>query len=260
MIKHIFAFLFITSAAIAQQKSIPVIKHWQVDGLDREALIYIPSTAQSKLSPVIFLFHGHGGNMQEMFDSHNFQDLWPEAIVIVPQGLKTPGQLVDKAGKFSGWQQQPGDMDDRDIHFFDTMVQSIADQYKIDKQHIFATGHSNGGSFTYLLWAMRGNVLAAVAPSAAVAFKFNNLLEAKPVMHIMGENDNLVKPLWQKMQISSLLKLNKCSKTGRAYDSSTVVYSSEINAPVAVYKHPGGHVYPSDADKAVVKFFKNEFL
>jgi polyhydroxybutyrate depolymerase len=28
--------------------------------------------------------------------------------------------------------------------------------YRVDEQRIYATGHSKGGAFTYLLWAARG--------------------------------------------------------------------------------------------------------
>jgi polyhydroxybutyrate depolymerase len=217
----------------------------------------VPASAKSSLTPVIFLFHGHGGNMKEILDNHNFTSLWPDAIVVSPQGLKTPGQLVDREGNFPGWQQAPGDQNDRDIHFFDEMLHTLTTEYKIDKKRIYATGHSNGGSFTYLLWAMRSDDLAAVAPSAAVAFRFNDLLKPKPVMHIMGEKDSLVKTVWQKKQLDWLFKLNKCSSQGQPFGKFALLYPSSLNMPVVVYTHPGGHIYPADADVEVVKFFKD---
>jgi polyhydroxybutyrate depolymerase len=234
-----------------------VTRQWTVDGITREAMVYVPATAKSNLTPVIFLFHGHGGNMKEILDKHTFTSLWPEAIVVSPQGLKTPGQLVDREGNFPGWQQAPGDQNDRDIHFFDEMLHTLTTDYKIDKKRIYATGHSNGGSFTYLLWAMRSDDLAAVAPSAAVAFRFNDKLIPKPVMHIMGEKDSLVKTAWQKKQLDWLFKLNKCSTQGQPFGKFALLYPSSLNKPVVVYTHPGGHVYPADADAEVVKFFKD---
>lgn len=233
-----------------------ITRQWTVDGVTREATVYVPASAKNSLTPVIFLFHGHGGNMREILKNHNFTSLWPEAIVVSPQGLKTPGQLVDREGNFPGWQQTPGDQNDRDIHFFDEMLRSLTTDYKVDKKRIYATGHSNGGSFTYLLWAMRNDDLAAVAPSAAVAFRFNDQLKPKPIMHIMGENDQLVKTAWQKKQIDWLFTLNKCSTQAQPYSKSALLYPSSINMPVVVYTHPGAHTYPAEADTAVVKFFK----
>jgi polyhydroxybutyrate depolymerase len=260
--KHItklalFLFLIFSGVVNAQSRGTTEVRRWQINGAEREALIYIPATAKKMATPIVLLFHGHGGNMHEMFQNHNFQNVWPNAIIVVPQGLKTPGQLVDRAGNRTGWQQSPGDMNDRDIRFFDEILQSLRIQYRVDNHRIYATGHSNGGSFTYLLWAMRGDVFAAVAPSAAVAFKFNDMLRPKPVMHIMGQSDPLVKPQWQRMQLNKLFKLNNCSLTGRPFSPFALLYPSTLKTPVVVYVHPGGHVYPQEADVTVVKFFKS---
>jgi len=94
------------------------VLHWNVDGTDREAMVYIPASAKTKLTPVVFSFHGHGGTMENMYRSRGFDKLWPEAIIVCPQGLNTPGQLTDPEGELPGWQKAPGDMNDRDLLFF----------------------------------------------------------------------------------------------------------------------------------------------
>ena len=38
-------------------------REWNVDGVVREALVYVPAKAKSEASPVVFAFHGHGGSM-----------------------------------------------------------------------------------------------------------------------------------------------------------------------------------------------------
>lgn len=251
--KQIILLLLISITAHAQQT---ITQNWEVSGIQRQAMIYIPATAKTELTPVIFVFHGHGENMQEMFDRHHFEKLWPEAIVIAPQGLNTPGKLVDRAGKKAGWQEGPGNMDDRDIHFFDTILHAITHDYKIDNDRIYCTGHSNGGEFVYLLWAMRGDIFAAVAPSAAVDFGVKDMLKPKPVMHIMGLFDPLVKPAWQKMNCSNLMQLNKCTGQEIHVSSLATLYPSSLKTPVIVFAHPGGHVYPPEASVAAVEFFK----
>ena len=80
---------------------------------------------------------------------------------------------------------------------------------KVDEKRIYSTGHSNGGAFTYLLWAERGDVFAAMAPSAAVRRKFDRL-KPKPVMHLAGEKDALVKYQWQELMMPGLL-ISSCS-------------------------------------------------
>lgn len=243
--------------SISYQANTAKVIEWRVEDTIRKALVYIPETANTKLTPVVFVFHGHGGNMQNMYNNRGFEKLWPEAIIICPQGLNTPGQLTDPAGTRAGWQKGPGDMGDRDLHFFDAMLKTLEQDYKIDTKRIFVTGHSNGGGFTYLLWATRGDVFAAVAPSATAPARFAGMLKPKPAMHIMGEKDPLVKFEWQRATGRALLKLNSCSNTGENYDTWATKYSSTTGNPVVLYVHPGGHTYPAEANAVVIRFFKS---
>jgi polyhydroxybutyrate depolymerase len=253
-------FLFITflSSVLFARVTAQEIKilHWTVDGAVRDALVYTPASAKTNATPVVFVFHGHGGTMENMFRSRGFDKLWPEAIIVCPQGLNTPGQLTDPDGKLPGWQKAPGDMNDRDLHFFDAMLTTFRNDYMTDDKRIYATGHSNGGGFTYLLWATRGDVFAAVAPSGAVAGRYVNLLKPKPAMHIMGETDPLMKPAWQKAMCDRLLQINNCNVQGEKYSSNATLYPSASGNPVVLYVHPGGHIYPEEANAVVVKFFK----
>ena len=126
---------------------------WKVDGVAREALVYAPATAKTDPSPVVFAFHGHGGTMKYAANKFAYHKHWPEAIVVYMQGLNTPGALTDPEGKLPGWQKTFGDQGDRDLKFFDAVLATLKKDYKVDEKRIYATGHSNGGGFTYLLWA-----------------------------------------------------------------------------------------------------------
>jgi polyhydroxybutyrate depolymerase len=251
--------IYLSATHVFAQVLDPNVKliKWTVGDTLREALVYIPVTAKSKASPVIFIFHGHGGTMGNMLRSRGFEKLWPEAIVVYPQGLNTPGQLTDPRGKLPGWQKAPGDMHDRDLVFFDAMLKTLRNDYHVDNSRIYATGHSNGGGFTYLLWAMRGDVFAAFAPSAAVGGRVVGLLKPKPAMHIMGTKDPLVKPEWQDAMCKMILKINNCNSEGQPYAQYATLYPSSSQTPVVLYVHPGGHVYPTEANQVVINFFKS---
>jgi len=254
----ILVFISIPVLVVRGQKPTSEVKKmlWTVGDTKREALVYIPSTAKTKVSPLIFVFHGHGGTMENAYRSHQFEKLWPEAIIVYPQGLNTPGQLTDPQGKLPGWQKETGDMNDRDLNFFDQMLKTLQTNYKVDDQRVYATGHSNGGGFTYLLWATHADIFAAFAPSSAVSRKAAGKLKPKPAMHIMGEQDPLVKPEWQKLMCNMILKVNSCDTDGKPYGEYAIYYPSKSGNPVVLYVHPGGHVYPKEADEVVVKFFK----
>ena len=146
----------------------PAPTKWTVDGVEREALVYLPSTASKSKPPVILAFHGHGGNMHFAASGMAFQNSWPEAIVGYPQGLPTPGIVMDFEGKKPGWQDQPGQQGNRDLKFVDAILKTLLEKYSIDESRIYTTGFSNGGLFNYLLLSQRTNVFAAFGPGGAV--------------------------------------------------------------------------------------------
>ncbi|MEP6668406.1 MAG: esterase [Chthoniobacter sp.] len=235
----------------------PARREWIVDGVTREALVYVPPTAKTAATPVIFAFHGHGGTMAYAERKFSYHTLWPEALVVYPQGLPTAGKLTDPEGKKAGWQFAAGDYGDRDLKFFDAMLIGLRKEYRVDDQRIFVTGHSNGGGFTYLLWANRGDQLAAVAPCAAASLSPIGQFKPKPVFHLAGEKDPIVKFEWQKMTMDSVRKINQCGE-GQPWGDHCTIYPSKIGDPLVTYIHPGGHEVPPDAPAVIVKFFKEQ--
>jgi polyhydroxybutyrate depolymerase len=228
----------------------------QVDGDKREALVYVPQAAKEKPAPVVFVFHGHGGRAQNVVKSFAMNRHWPEAISVYMQGLNTPGRLTDPEGKVPGWQKYVGDQHDRDLKFFDAVWARLQQDYKVDKKRVFSTGHSNGGAFTYLLWAERGQVFAAMAPSAGMAAESLPKLKPKPVMHIAGEKDTLVKFEWQQKIIEAVRRLNGCEAMGKPWDKYCTLYPSKSATPVVAFIHPGGHQVPLGGPALIVKFFQ----
>ncbi len=250
--------LFLLTAALALG-AVPQKRQWTVKEARREALLVVPDTAKTQETPVVFVFHGHGGTMQASARRMGLHTHWPEALVVYPQGLNTKGQLTDPEGKKSGWQNRPGLEGDRDLAFFDAMLAALKSEYQVDAKRIYATGHSNGGGFTYLLWATRGEALAAVAPSASAASAANAAglkFTPKPVMHLAGEKDTLVKYAWQQATMLRLRELNQCGDGAPWGPQYCTLYPSKLGTPVVTYIHPGGHEYPAGAPPVIARFFK----
>jgi polyhydroxybutyrate depolymerase len=234
---------------------------WKVGDLQREGLIFAPaSPAPDAKLPLVFGFHGHGGNALQASRSFHLHEKWPEAVVVYLQGIPTPGRLTDPEGKRNGWQSQAGDHDDRDLKFFDAALADIKQKYPIDERRIYATGHSNGGGFTYLLWAERPDVFAAFAPSAAVARQELRTMKPKPALHLAGEKDNLVKFAWQELMITQVKRINKVQAEGEKWAEDCTLYKSTDGAPFVTYIHPGAHNYPAAGPELIVKFFKEHAL
>lgn len=260
--------LWVVTSAEARDADALTRREWKMDGVVREALVYVPPKAKTEATPVVFAFHGHGGSMNNATRMYGYHTLWPEAMVVYMQGLNTPGKLTDPEGKKPGWQHGLGEEGDRDLKFFDTVLAALQDEYRVDEKRIYSTGHSNGGGFTYLLWAARGNRFAAFAPSACAASSlFSPTKERagvrsrkfipKPVLHVAGENDPLVKFEWQKQTMDALRKRNECGE-GKPWEKGCTVYESKVGAPVVTFIHPGTHRFPEAAPAVIVKFFKEQ--
>lgn len=235
-------------------------KEWWIDGTVRQALVYVPAKATQSETPVVFAFHGHGGTMQNAARNFHYHTLWPEAISVYMQGLPTPG-MTDPQGVKPGWQKTQGDQGDRDLKFFDEVLAGLKRNYKIDSKRIYATGHSNGGGFTYVLWAARGDIFAAVAPSAAGGAA-RNFAELKPLpaLHIAGEQDEIVPFAWQARTMEAVRKLNHCDSNGKAWANAGslvgTLYPSATGTPFIAVIHPGTHKFPDEAPSLVVRFFQ----
>jgi polyhydroxybutyrate depolymerase len=255
----------LTQAAAERE---PVTLTLKVGDLERTALVYAPATSagqagstgeagkDSQSHPLVFVFHGHGGNSQQVSNSFNVHNLWPEAIVAYPQGVPTPGRLTDPEGKRNGWQHTQGDHDDRDLKFFDALLAKLKSDYRVDEKRIYCTGHSNGGGFTFLLWINRGDVFAAVAPSAAAMNPRLGRPKPLPVIELAGENDPLVKYDWQKATMAVVRQINGCQPEGKPSGDFCTEYASPTGTPFVAYIHPGGHQFPRGAAERFVEFFQ----
>ncbi|MBC8063593.1 MAG: prolyl oligopeptidase family serine peptidase [Chlorobia bacterium] len=225
------------------------ITTYTVDGVSRQATIYAPSVKTAK-PPLVFGFHGHGGNMRNAARSFQMHELWPEAVVVYLQGLPTVGRLSDPKGEKNGWQHKAGDNGDRDLKFFDAVYARMIREFKADPNRVYAMGHSNGGAFSYLLWAQRGDFFAAFGPSGAVASAYRGQLKPKPAFIVMGEEDQLVRPIAQTMGIRYVKNLN-------GVDGDTKMGTLKgTKADLGLYIYPGNHTYPKEANKPMVEFFK----
>ncbi|HST29790.1 MAG TPA: prolyl oligopeptidase family serine peptidase [Chthoniobacterales bacterium] len=234
----------------------PTLTKWTVDGIEREALVYLPTTASKAKPPVIFAFHGHGGNMHFAARGMAMQNYWPEAIVVYPQGLPTPGIVLDREGKKPGWQREAGQENDRDLKFVDAILASLREKYSIDENRVYATGFSNGGLFTYLLLSQRPSVFAAFAPGGAVLLPQVRLTQARPVLHYGGQSDQLARFERQQATIDQVRKFNGCAEQGESCGASCTLYPSNKAAAVETFIHPYGHFYPPAVTQLIIKFFK----
>ena len=130
----------------------------------------------------------------------------------------------------------------------------------MDDARIYVCGHSNGGVFTYLLWAVRGNKLAAVAPVSSAFVPADLYKQARPVPALItnGESDTLVPIRAARDSITHAIQVNRGDpETSRAWDDGYLFYPpGSGGADLVTHVHPGGHPWPAGASAHIVRFFK----
>jgi polyhydroxybutyrate depolymerase len=231
-----------------------------VGGVTRTAVVVVPQSLSRPL-PVLFMFHGHGGNGSLVDQRLDFDGLWPDAIVVYPDGLVGHKGITDPEGRLPGWQSLLGENGDSDLAFFDTMLATLRSALPVDTERVFVAGHSNGSQFASLLLNQRGSEIAATANFSAMPSAAELATDPVRSMFIsLGTQDPIVAYDHQKL----LVPLAEQHLGGRGGDATVNGYlRTERGAgriEFATYIHPGGHEVPSQAPGLAVDFFKRHTL
>jgi polyhydroxybutyrate depolymerase len=166
-------------------------RYVSVNGVRREYLVQAPRIASRMQRPLVIMFHAAGSDAHTAARTYGWLDesMRDNFTVVFPQGLHR------------GWNDLgriKGDARDtvNDIAFVRAMLADLQRVYKVDPKRIYATGHSNGGFFSYALACAMPGVFAAIGPVAASMGTnyLHNCGHAEPlsVLHIHGSNDPLV--------------------------------------------------------------------
>jgi polyhydroxybutyrate depolymerase len=102
--------------------------------------------------PLVFVFHGSGGDAEGVRNTFGFEDVaGGNAVFVYPNGRDNQWNLDD-----------PADSND-DVALFDALVPQLGTQLCLDSTRVFATGFSNGAFFANQLGCHRGDKLRAIA-------------------------------------------------------------------------------------------------
>ena len=141
------------------------------DGINREYLLYVPEAYDTTLSyPLLFNFHGFGGNATDHMHSADFRPIADTAdfILVYPQGL-------DLDDGQSHWNIAETGEDNKsnvdDFGFIESLIDEISSEYNINQKKIYACGYSNGAGFSFSI-ACHLNKSAAIARDICFNFIF----------------------------------------------------------------------------------------
>ena len=164
-----------------------------IDGVNREYIMYIPSSYDSiDTVPLMLNFHGwtmYANEQMEISDMRLLAES-EKFILIYPQGTFFNGSTHWNVGSWTS-----GSNSD-DLGFIDELITHISNNYNIDMKRIYAAGYSNGGFFSLELACKLSNNIAAIGTVAAnmsTRTRDNcNPSHPMPLVTISGTNDNEV--------------------------------------------------------------------
>jgi polyhydroxybutyrate depolymerase len=222
-----------------EAKNCPVFATGTVDtkagGTERTLEVELPATPEG--APVVLAWHWLGGNASELLDWMGIRSLADAGyIVVAPE--------ADGTQPYEWNTFDPGE-DNADLALIDKMLPCLYDQFSIDPEAVFATGHSAGGLFTSFLTMHRADVLAATAPFSGGADSWSYSTPDQP--------------------ISALVTWGDPSDTYAGYsfhDASLTLISSlqsDGSYPIAC-EHTGGHTWPAETTDMLTEFFGDHRL
>jgi polyhydroxybutyrate depolymerase len=224
---------------------------------ERHAIVFANANpAEHAGAPVVFVFHGHGGNAQNAARRFRIHEFWPEAVVVYMQGIPGVQGITDPEGTRNGWQKNPGELGDRDLKFFDAALKVAEKKYNADPSRVYVLGHSNGGRFVNLLWKMRGDKIAALCSAAGPGGRLIESSTPKSVFIIAGEKDPLVPFQTQQYSIEFARKVLRTDASKAKVEGLMRTEPGASGTELVTYIHPGGHQFPTEALPSVISFFK----
>ena len=229
--------------------------YYNIDGTSRKAIIYEPAIKSGK-TPVVFVFHGHGGNANFVSRRINIQDYYKDAIVIFMEGL--PGRSVpgiDPNGTMNGWQIFTDDLEGRDIKFFDRVFSEIHKNHQIDDSRIYLIGHSNGARFVNVLWKERGSQITAICSASAQGGNLISGAVPVSVWMYMGKNDKIVSFESQEKSVP-IVKSNLGITADGKTENDKTSFIGKNNSELILQQSNAGHEFPKQSLPEIVEFFK----
>ena len=177
---------------------------------------HLPTTGTQVCNlPVLLAFHGDGGTGAGFQSYAGFDALanTQNFIVVYPDAQLTGGSLqfnkyADNAPGFGttgdpnfGGIGDPNAPDD--VLFTSDLIAYLSSTYQINRNRVYATGHSGGAFMCYFLAVALANKIAAIAPLAGSlwinnSYSTNRFTTANyipiPVLHIHSKGDPVVTP------------------------------------------------------------------
>ena len=131
--------------------------HFMVDGINRGFYLDLPDDVEESWPwPIVFNWHGYGdtaANMRTLIQHLVNNETFPFiGITVEDSNMLFDWDILDAT-----------DPKNREVLFFDAMIEELDKCFGVDYNHIHTTGFSFGGVISNMLGVVRGDMIASIA-------------------------------------------------------------------------------------------------
>jgi polyhydroxybutyrate depolymerase len=167
------------------------VREVKVGRTEREYLVHLPRGWDGKRPlPVVLNFHGGGGNARSQEELTNMDATADKAgfMVVYPQGSGRIKRFATFNGGVCCAYARDHHIDD--VRYTAALLDDLEKTYPIDRDRIYATGHSNGAIMAHRLGCELSDRIAAIAPVAGpMGIEDCNPARPVPVLGFQGTAD-----------------------------------------------------------------------
>jgi polyhydroxybutyrate depolymerase len=131
----------------------------EVDGRERDYLIHVPKSYKARKDvPLVLMLHGRGSSSGTAARRYGWSSLANKKgfIAVFPSALGSP----------RSWKPVWGKATTADSTFLAKLIRKVVEDYKIDKDRMFMTGHSSGAIMSFSFAATHSDQVAAIGTVA----------------------------------------------------------------------------------------------
>ena len=169
-----------------------VEKTINIGGLERRYLVFVPRRVKEAM-PVVLAFHGGGGSPRQMEQHTAFDNVAEREgfVLVYPESIGSNWN-DGRGGTFILAQRE----NINDVEFVRQLLDVLAEEHKINRGRVFATGISNGAAMSHRIAAEASDMIAGIAPVAggmaqAIAEEFKPDFPVS-ILIIQGDTDPFV--------------------------------------------------------------------
>jgi polyhydroxybutyrate depolymerase len=162
------------------------------DGLQREALVFVPDTYDAQAdTPLVLNFHGFGGYAEAHMAWGDLRDQAEVSggLLVYPQGSDLDGEPHWNASLPGGDNKSTAD----DFGFIEALLETIGQSYPFDTGRVSAVGYSNGGMMAMGLACLRSELIASAGSvSGSMLDAGCELAHPVAVITLHGTDDDVI--------------------------------------------------------------------